>query len=303
VPTDRRPNFFIVGAQKSGTSALVGWLGRHPEVFMSFPKEPGYLAFGDRGYRFPDGYGRRAPASQYVIDNEADYLDLFSQAGDQHKILGEASTWYFTLPGMADKIRNYSPDARILVILRNPIDRAYSAWGHARRDNLEPCTNFRQALDMETERGEVEFLLRYHRMGLYSDALADYQRVFPASRLLVLLHEDLRRDPAALWRRLCEFLAIDPGEEPPQQRNLNRSGLPRSGLLQRVLGAHRTRVIARKVMPYRLGIWAKERLDAANLRKLPEASEEDRAYLRAYYREDVEKLAHMLGRDLCGWLD
>ena len=124
MPTDRRPNFFIVGAQKSGTSALVGWLGRHPQVFMSFPKEPGYLAFGDRGYEFPDGYGRRAPAGDYVIDNEADYLDLFSQASDQHRILGEASTWYFSLPGMADKIKAYSPDARIC-------SKNVSIWGES----------------------------------------------------------------------------------------------------------------------------------------------------------------------------
>ena len=101
MPIETRPNLFIVGAQKSGTSALAGWLGQHPQVCMSFPKEPGYLAFGERGYPFPDGYGKPAPASGYVVRDERAYLNLFAHATPDQHIRGEASTWYFALPGMA----------------------------------------------------------------------------------------------------------------------------------------------------------------------------------------------------------
>ena len=301
MPTNRKPNFFIVGAQKSGTTSLSAWLGRHPEIFMSSPKEPGYLAFGDRGYVYPDGRGRRAPASSYVVDKESEYLDLFAGATAAHKVIGESSTWYFSLDGMAERIKRFSPDARILVVLRNPVARAHSAWAHARRDELEPCNDFRKALALEESRGEVEFLLRYHRMGLYSDALADYQRVFGASRLLVLLHEDLQDDRAELWQRLCDYLGVG-RVVPPPQRSLNRSGSFRSRRLQRLLDAGPTRALARRLMPYRLRVGVKKHLDDINLQDPPALATEDRNYLEDYYRKDIERLAEMLDRDLSAWL-
>ena len=128
MPTNRRPNLFIVGAQKSGTSALAAWLTEHPQVFMSFPKEPGFLCFSERGYRYNDGYGKLAPASEYVVNDKLAYEKLFAAAKKQHAVLGEASTWYFAMPGMAERIASYSQNAKIVVILRNPVERAYSAW-------------------------------------------------------------------------------------------------------------------------------------------------------------------------------
>jgi hypothetical protein len=301
VPTEHRPNFFIVGAQKSGTSALSAWLGQHPQVFMSFPKEPGYLAFLQRGYPYLDGYGRPAPASEYVVSDESAYLNLFSDVLPQHRVIGEASTWYFSVPGVAQRIKNFNPDAKVLVILRNPVDRAYSAWCHARRDGLEPCDDFSRALEMEAERGDVEFLLRYHRMGKYSDSLAEYFSVFDTGRILVLLYEDLQGDERALWSRLCGFLGIDQGEMPAQRRP-NRSGQPRSRLLQSVMGSHRIKAFIRTMVPLSVAFWIKDRIDRMNLQRFPAVDESTRAALRDYYRRDIEALAAITGRDLGAWL-
>lgn len=300
--TEQRPNFFIVGAQKSGTSALAGWLQQHPGVFMSFPKEPGYLAFGEAGYPFPDGYGRLAPASDWVVNDEQAYLDLFSTASAEQTVLGEASTWYFSVSGAAQHIKNYSPKAKILIILRNPADRAYSAWCHARRDNLEPCTDFAKALEMEQERGEVEFLLRYHRMGQYSEALAEYQTLFDRSQLLVLFYEDLIGDERALWERLCAFLEIDPLDEAPRQRTLNKSGQPRSELMQRLLKSFRLRKAVKKLIPYKGAVLIKEKLDKVNLRRFPPLDPVNRKRLQDYYRQDIKRLEGLTGRDLDPWL-
>ncbi|MEN8129600.1 MAG: sulfotransferase [Pseudomonadota bacterium] len=302
MPAGTRPNFFIVGAQKAGTSGLAAWLGQHPQVFMSFPKEPGYLAFLEKGYPFLDGYGRPSPARQFVVGDKAAYLKLFSSASDRQTIRGEASTWYFSLPGVAERIKNFSPDAKVLVILRNPMDRAYSAWCHARRDHLEPCEEFSRALEMEQERGEVEFLLRYHRMGMYSDSLAEYQSVFSLSHLMVLFYEDLVGDPEAVWKRLRVFLEIDSSGAPPRPRRLNRSGQPRSMLLQHLLRSHRLKTFVLSIAPYRSAIWIKETLDKANLKRFPRLDERTRLQLQDYYREDVEKLARMTQRDLSPWL-
>lgn len=302
MPTENRPNLFIVGAQKSGTSALAAWLGQHPNVCMSFPKEPGFLAFGENGYPYRDGYGNPAPASQYVVSDERAYLDLFAQATPQQWVSGEASTWYFALPGMARKIKAYNPDAKIIVILRNPVERAYSAWCHARSDRLEPCESFAAALAQEAQRGEVEFLLRYQRMGLYSEALTEYQGVFPTTQLLVLFYDDVRSDPLAVWRKVCAFLGIDDAHTPAFEHRYNRSGQPRNRFVHSLLRSHRLKRIVRAVLPHRLAMRAKQRVENVNLEQFPVMDESSRAALREYYRRDILQLSQLTNRNLATWL-
>lgn len=300
--TEARPNLFIVGAQKSGTSALAGWLGQHPEAHMSFPKEPGYLAFGAAGYPFPDGYGRPAPASRYVVRDEASYLALFAGADDRARVLGEASTWYLAIPGMAARLNSFNPRARALIVLRNPVDRAWSAWRHARRDDVEPCADFRDALARESQRGEVEFLLRYRRMGLYAGAIEEYREAFGPARLRVLFYDDLRSDPARFWREVCGFLGIDPAFEPPFELRYNRGGEPRSRALQRLLGSQQLKRAARAVLPHRVGLAIKGRVEDANLREPPPPDASLRAELLEYFREDIAQVSRLTGRDLGSWL-
>lgn len=302
MPTETRPNLFIVGAQKSGTSALAGWLGQHPEACMSFPKEPGFLAFGESGYCFPDGYGKPAPASQYVVRDERNYLNLFAHATPDQAIRGEASTWYFALPGMAQKIKAYNPDAKIIVILRNPVERAYSAWCHARGDRLEPCEDFSAALALEAQRGEVEFLLRYQQMGLYSEALADYQSVFPPSQLLVLFYDDVRADPLSVWRNVCDFLGIAASHIPAFDNRYNRSGQPRNRLVHNLLRSHRVKRVVRSVLPHTLALRAKQQVENLNLTQFPAMDSASRTQLREYYRPDIQRLSGLTNRDLVAWL-
>lgn len=302
MPTDLRPNLFLVGAQKSGTSALAGWLGQHPEVHMTFPKEPGFLAFGEEGYTYRDGYGRPGRASQYVVTSESDYLALFADATAEQHVRGEASTWYFVRPGMAEKLDRFSPGSKIIIVLRNPVQRAYSAWSHARGDDTEPCESFAEALAMESQRDEPEYLLRYHRMGLYSEDLKAYRAVFGPDRLLVLFYDDMKADPAAFWQQVCTFLGIDAGEEPAYQRQYNRSGNPRSRLLQTALRSHRLKRTLRAFIPHQFAVRMKNRLDDINLRSFPPMDEETRCALRDYYRDDIAEVARLTGRNLDAWL-
>ena len=109
MPTETRPNLFIVGAQKSGTSALAGWLGQHPQVCMSFPKEPGYLAFGEAGYTFADGYGRAAPASRYVVRDAQSYRQLFRGVTGQEP--------QSVMVALREKMKTYSTNAEFLMQL------------------------------------------------------------------------------------------------------------------------------------------------------------------------------------------
>lgn len=302
MPTSAKPNLFIVGAQKSGTGALAGWLGQHPQVRMSFPKEPGYLAFKEKGYTYQDGYGQASPASQYVVTDEQAYLDLFVPTSDDQSVFGEASTWYFAIKGMAQKIKTFSPDANVIVILRNPVERAYSAWCHARGDRMEPCETFHAALDMESQRGEVEFLLRYRYMGLYSDALTEYQTMFPA-RLMVIFYEDLRANPENIWQQVSTFLNIDPSINPIFSHKYNLSGQPRNRLLHSLLRSHRFKNLIQKVLPHQVAIRIKQRADALNLVKFPPMDAKSKRELIEYFRKDIEQLSQLTERDLAAWLN
>jgi hypothetical protein len=296
------PNLFIVGAQKSGTSALTAMLNFHPQVFMSHPKEPGYLAFGESGYPVRRRDGKSGGANPSIVTNEADYLALFKAATKKQKVLGEASTWYLYYPGMPNRLRHYNPEAKVIIILRNPIDRAYSAWGHARRDELEPCENFADALAMEVQRNEPEYLLRYHELGRYSAPLAQFQACFDEGNLLVLFYQDLEESPDDLWYRLCRFLEVETIELPPQRRN-NRSGKPRSRKFQRVMRSHRLKSVLLGLLPYRFLTWLKMWGDKMNLRRFPPMDQKVRNGLREYYREDVNAVMKLTGRDLTVWLE
>ncbi|MFT4615118.1 MAG: hypothetical protein ACI9NT_002270 [Bacteroidia bacterium] len=302
MPTEKRPNLFLVGAQKCGTSALSGWLGQHPQVLMSFPKEPGFLAFGENGYPYLDGQGRPAPASRYVVSNEKDYLALFARARQAQHVIGEASTWYLSMPGTAEKIRQFSPNARIIIMLRDPVARAYSAWCHARSDMLEPCESFAESLACEASRSDVEFLLRYRQMGLYSEGLAQYQTTFAASKVLILFHEDLKADPGSVWRSVAQFLDINADIQPDFQHRYNSAGLPRSRLIQKLLHSHRLKTAVRQLLPHNLAMRVKAKVDDSNLAPLPPPDEQSKDQLKAYFQNDVRRVEQLTGRDLREWL-
>lgn len=302
MPTDpRRPNLFLVGAQKSGTTTLAVMLDSHPEVAMSTPKEPGYLAFGEQGYTCLDGYGRVTRASSWVLRCRQDYLALWQDAPARARVLGEASTWYLSEPGCAQKLHAFNPDARIIMILRQPADRAYSAWSHALRDEEEPCSRFEDALAGESQRVHASHLLRYREMGHYARYLQHYQKVFGEGRVLVLLYEDLRDHPDTLWRQCCDFLQISRAPAPESHRQ-NRSGMPRSRLLYRLLRSEGFKRRIKRLLPLSLTARVKGQLDAANMARLPPIAPETRRQLTREFAAEIHELESLTGRNLQHWL-
>lgn len=302
MPTDPKPNLFIVGAQKSGTTSLAVSLDSHPAIYMSNVKEPGWLAFGEGGYRFLDGHGRACRAASWVVTGEDDYLALFDEAPPGCIYRGEASTWYLSEPGMAGKLHAFNPDARIIAILRQPADRAYSAWCHARRDEEEPFEDFADALAAEAGRDRPSHLLRYREMGRYVGPLKEYIETFGRDRVLVLLYEDLRDDPGAVFRHCCEFLGVDPSATAPVLDRHNRSGMPRSRLLHALLKSQRFKNAVRPWLPLKLASRAKWIAESANLRGFPPVDPEVRAALTAEFADEIRELARMTDRDLDHWL-
>lgn len=289
----RLPNFVIIGAAKAGTTSLYHYLKQHPQVFMSEVKEPRFFAYeGDRlAYTGP---GDLAKADRFVTTLEQ-YAALFADAGDARAV-GEASPIYMHSEKACRRMRHYVPDARLLAILRHPVERAYSNFLHMRRDGREPLREFAAAVREEPRRraaGWAPFWF-YMERGRYHEQLQRYYAAFGRERLHVLLHEDLLRNGAAGVRRCYEVLGVDPEFQPDLSRRFNTARVPRSRGLHLLL----TRP---GPLPKLLGKRLTRHLVERNLERLP-FPEELRPELTEYFREDILRTGDLIGRDLSHWL-
>jgi hypothetical protein len=202
----KRPNFFILGAAKSGTTFLDNALRLHPQVFMSPVKEPTFFC-----------------RSFQVVANPIEYFELFAAAGREN-IIGEASHAYLTDPSSAGVLHALFPDARFLVVLRNPADRAHSLYQHMRRCGHEWLNTFEKALAAEEGRyNSAKFMntcgqyfqnFLYFRSGLYAEQLRRYFSLFDPSRFKVISFERLVADSGKTFREIFAFLGVDADFKP-----------------------------------------------------------------------------------------
>ena len=190
----RNPDFFIVGAPKAGTSSLYNYLLQHPSVFLSEPKEPHFF------------HNRRSPGSPVLGEKDLEeYLRLFEGVPDDVRA-GEASTSYLYSANAAWEIKNVFPDAKIMMILRNPVDRAYSQyWNHVRDGNEQ--LSFEKALRDEPERIKNRRWCGsyYVAGGRYAEQVARYLEVFGRDAVKVYLFEELQRTLSVSVRTLFRF--------------------------------------------------------------------------------------------------
>jgi len=301
------PNFLIIGAAKAGTNALYHYLRQHPQIYMSPWKEPKFFAFeteADLGFRAANG--RDAPVNASVILDQTAYEELFDDARDGELARGEASTHYLYVEKSPGRIKTLIPDARLIAVLRNPVDRAFSSYQHLVRDELEPL-DFGAALDAEPQRiaEHYAYLYRYTDMGFYSQQLERYEKTFPENQLCVLLYDDLRSDPEGTCRRIFSFLGVDEDFVPDMSGEYNRSGVPKNRFMHRLLNPS---------APMKRRLWnvtprfARERLLDAQTkivnRNLQRQTmpEHERDRLRGVFREEVGRLEARLDRDLSHWL-
>jgi hypothetical protein len=290
----RRPNLFVVGAPKCGTTSLYNYLHPHPEVFLSRLKEPQFFA-GDRivkrGMVYPDEMDR--------------YLALFAEAGDA-KVVGEASTSYLESPEAPDRIREFAPGARIIAMLRNPVDMVYSLHAMRVSQGVEPRTDFAEAMAEERERpgfGTVgdQSSVRYRDRARYSRMLPAWFGAFGRERVHVIITEELAAEPMSTFARTLQFLDVDHSYEPDSFRHYNTSLKPRSVTLSRVLGRLPHKQVATSPLD-RLTVPLVQLLRRSNRRRTerPPMDPELRAQLELEFAPDVARLEEQLGRQLSG---
>jgi hypothetical protein len=229
------PDFLIIGAKRGGTTSVWNWLVRHPHVAPMFPalqqiKSPHYF---DLNY----GRGERWYRSHFPSKAA---LDRAAQRAGIRPLIGEASPYYLFHPLVADRVQATVPKARMIVLLRNPVDRAYSNYWERRGSSAECLPTFEAALDAEPERlrGQTARILanpnyysRHHdchsylARGQYAEQLERWFERFGRDQLLILPFDDLRRDPSATYRQIQEFLSL-PVVEPPRLDHHNKLPVP-----------------------------------------------------------------------------
>lgn len=295
------PDFFIVGAAKAGTTSLYRYLDQHPEVYMSPLKEPNWFS---RVY---------APGRVSSVTSESEYLGLF-EGRDGEPVAGEASPSYLWDEKAPGRIKQAVPGARIVAILRNPVERALSDYAQAVRwegETLPLLDALKQGYRAEPKVYGVTRL--YVDLGFYARQVERYLDAFGKERVRIFLYEDLEKDPRGLLGSVLEFLGVDPEYADSVETGVryNRHSKPREDLLGRAaegvlssqafkspqFRALRARLIPDAGLRFRI----RQSLRFKEVAK-PQMDLASRRFLMDLYAEDIRELQGLIGRDLEHWL-
>lgn len=287
----RWPDFLIAGTGRSATTSLYTWLRSHPGIFMPEWKEPHYFSWlweqnREHGFGTPEAKER--------------YRSLFAEAGD--RLAGEASTTYLMDPKAPWKIRETIPDVRIVVSLRDPVQRAHSHyWNNRRRIGDEDLPTFREAIEAEVrERAAKGEASRWYVLeGLYASQVRRYLEVFDRDRIEILLFDEIIHRPREVLDRLAGFLDVD--AEAMARVDVERKAStyvePRNTLFEEIRGSDRLKRVARAVLPERVRSFIGDRVLVREADK-PPMDPKIRSFLETVYAPDVRRLERILDRDL-----
>jgi hypothetical protein len=204
------PTFVVIGANKAGTTSMHHYLGQHPDVYMSPVKEPHFFSLDPARKDDPVDRAQKPWAHSLTYDAEA-YLRLFDGVTHEHAI-GESSSNYLCSPVAPARIKDRIPDARLVAILRDPVDRAVSMWSAWTADGREHLP-FADAVAAERrgERTRGGLGRHYVEWGLYGRQVARYLEHFDRGRLHVVRYEDFDTCPRPVLREIFAFVGVDPG--------------------------------------------------------------------------------------------
>lgn len=231
------PNFVVAGAGRSGTTGLVEGLRSHPDVFITKPKEPHYFALHGETVRFT-GPGDDKTINRVAIPDRRAYLSLYPSEPHEFVALGDGSVSTLVYHQRAiPEILTVNPEMRIILILREPVARAYSAFLYMKARGFEPCKDFVSALKEESRRREEGWhhLWWYTEMSKYSEGVRAFQESFDQEQIGLWFYDDMTADYIRLVAEVAAFLGLSTRELLATERiqEVNVSGKPRSAPLQR----------------------------------------------------------------------
>ena len=304
----RYPDFLVFGAPKCGTTSIYRWLDQHPEIYMSDKKEPHFFAY-------PPGetIDYRGPRDSEVVErmyvrDPAEYRGLF--AGASGRRCGEASAMHLYYSGAARRAVEAQSDIRLVISLRDPVQRAFSNFLHLRRDGREPIAGFEEALAAEERRIASDWMPIWHYTGLshYAPQLVEVLRSVPREQVEIVIFEEVIETPRRALAELCEFIGVDSDFSFELDVRRNRSGVPRSkvahslyewmrwgeavkGIVRSLLGRTWARQIKQRAVS-----WIEEK----NLAR-PSLDADTEEELRRRFEDDIAFVERLLGRRVDAW--
>ena len=293
-----KPNLFIVGIPKAGTTSMHNYLAQHPEIFMSPYKEPYYFA-SDLNF-------------SWRVRELSQYLSLFNFSGTP-KYIGESSPGYMYSKVAAKQIKEFCPTARIIVLLRNPIDMLYSLHGQLLLTAHEDILDFEEALSAQEdrrqgkripERCDESKILLYFDIALYSSQLKRYLDLFGSENVHIVLFEDFSKNTAIAYRQTLKFLEVDPNFEARFDVHNRAKSLPNLAARSFLFKYPALKTLFRKVLPLSWVAGAREHLGRLTQPQRPKNIDlAVRVRLRQQFQSEIEELSHLLDRDLTHWLN
>jgi len=296
-----KPNFFIVGAPKCGTTALSEYLRDHPNIFISIPKEPHFFA-------------NDLPGRQFVCSLDK-YIRLFDNANNNHIAIGEASVWYLYSDVALLNIKHFNSKAKIIVMLRNPVNLVYSFHSQSLYNKSEDQRNFKAAWDLVCERKQGKHipkycsdikLLYYNEIAKLGSQLERLYNIFPAEQVKTIFYEDFSKNTQKVYEEVLQFLDV-PSDSRTYFPKVNQNKQHKSQLVA-LFTKHPPKSLvnlALKVKKYigidRIGLMST--LESINKKETvrvdldPDFSKE----IYEVYKFDIQKLAKITGQDLSNW--
>jgi hypothetical protein len=300
------PNFLVIGAAKCGTSAMYAILDEHPDIFMSPIKEPHYFAFAgmdNPGLEAPDG--RPLTINEKAVTNKNKYLKLYSKAeGATARGECSVSTMFFadrSIPA----IKEFNPDMKIIAILRNPVDRAYSSFNHARRWGIEREVDFMKAMEVEDKSSTDAYplLLRYKALSYYSKQLIPFYEEFGKSNIHVVIYDDYKDNPGKVIEAIFSFLGVDSGFKPTLSTERNVSVVPDENRALHRLLVNRGPIkkLIHWLLPWQMRRGIAYKIKRKLFKKPDKLSPEYREKLTALFKDEINELEELLSIDLSFW--
>lgn len=285
------PTFIVIGVAKAGTTSFYRYLDEHPQIYMYPEKATNFFGWEDaRAWRWTDE-GDPPRLRNFHVRTFEGYEEAFAGATDE-KAIGEVSPQYFRCPTAAQRIHEAIPHVKLIASLRNPAERAFSGF----------LMRTRRGEAVRSAHEELTPEASHVREGFYYKRLKRYFDAFPRDQIKVYIFEEFKREPALVMADIFDFVGVDRTFTPDTSPSYNPANVPKSRIVNRLFYHPAFVRITKTILPEG-GYGLARRVRQLNLNPPPKLSDELRATLLGYYREDILKLEELLGRDLAVWLE
>lgn len=280
-----KPNFFVVGTPKGGTTSVFNYLEEHPEVFLPKIKEPHFFSSPE----ILDTY-----YNAQIVTDQSQYINLYKDSQNQ-KAIGDLSTSYLFNQKSAERIEKFNPDSKIIIVLRNPVDRAIS---HYLMDHNLGYINIPLIDVIKNKENHALFYREYIELGYYESQIRNYYKIFDKSKILIILSEDLFSNTLKVVSNIYKFIGVKEDFIPDTSKRYNQYRKPKFEIVKNIARSKGVMNIL-NILPKEIKKIIKTTLYSST--KKPTLIKE-RDLLKNLYRENIIKTSDLINRDLGYWL-